>query len=147
MKQQRSVLLVVVLMALLMARGGMADDKAALLAFKRRMTNDPNGALSTWEAASPICSSFAHVTCNGDLRVIVLDLSGLGLTGTVAPELGNLEHLQTLSLSKNHLFGPIPGTLSQIKPLTTLDLSHNQLFGNIPCKFDNFGASAALRVL
>lgn len=61
-----------------------------------------------------------------------LDLSSNGLTGTIPPELGNLQALNLLNLSWNSLSGSIPGSFASLKYLQTMDLSNNELAGEIP---------------
>ena len=59
-----------------------------------------------------------------DSRVVGIDLSDLGLTGTIPAELGSLTHLQSLNLNSNKLRGSIPaelGNLSNLQELTAYD--------------------------
>ncbi|XP_073108751.1 cuscuta receptor 1-like [Elaeis guineensis] len=61
-----------------------------------------------------------------------IDLSVNKLTGSIPPEIGNLDELVQLNLSCNQLIGPIPETFSKLNQIESLDLSHNQLSGTIP---------------
>jgi len=54
------------------------------------------------------------------------------LTGSIPPELGNLDSLEDLSLSSNDLTGSIPDELGNLDSLTYLTLSSNNLTGSIP---------------
>ena len=54
------------------------------------------------------------------------------LTGSLPPELGDLEELTHLILYGNQLTGRIPPEVGQLKNLTFLDLTGNQLSGPIP---------------
>ncbi len=54
------------------------------------------------------------------------------LTGSLPPELGDLEELTHLILYDNQLTGRIPPEVGQLKKLTFLDLAGNQLSGPIP---------------
>ncbi|KAL5212547.1 hypothetical protein ABZP36_023394 [Zizania latifolia] len=56
------------------------------------------------------------------------------LTGSIPPQLGNLNKLAVLSLQSNQLTGAITATLGDLTLLTRLDLSFNSLFGSIPSK-------------
>ena len=58
--------------------------------------------------------------------------SGIGLTGRIPPQLGNLSGLQSLHLEGNRLSGPIPIRLGQLTNLQGLHLHRNQLSGVIP---------------
>jgi len=62
----------------------------------------------------------------------VLDLSYIGLTGEIPPEIGNLINLSSLILKENQLGGEIPPEISYLTNLTQLDLGGNQLSGSIP---------------
>lgn len=61
----------------------------------------------------------------GQTRVSSLDLTALGLTGSVPDELKNLTALHNLSLSGGDLRGNPMGILSQLPLLQLLDLSYN----------------------
>ena len=66
------------------------------------------------------------------LRWLVLD--GNELTGAIPAELGNLAQLRTLDLDNNQLTGPIPAALAELSQLTILDLTGNSLNGTIPAE-------------
>ena len=61
-----------------------------------------------------------------------IDLSANKLTGSIPPEIGNLDELVQLNISCNQLIGPIPETFSKLNQIKSLDLSYNQLSGTIP---------------
>ncbi|KAL6995428.1 non-specific serine,threonine protein kinase [Sarracenia purpurea var. burkii] len=134
----------------------IATDKEALISFKSLISSDPTNPLSSWDQSSSPCN-WTGVLCNkfGE-RVVELDLSGLGLEGSIAPQIGNLSFLRSLQLQNNHLTGPfpdqignlfrlrifnasfnliddaIPQNISQCKELTVLDLKQNEISGTIP---------------
>ena len=56
-------------------------------------------------------------------RVERLDLGENQLTGEIPPELGDLEHLQTLRLNKNDLSGEIPAELGGLGSLRASTLT------------------------
>ena len=65
-------------------------------------------------------------------HIAAIDLyhgGGLGLTGTLPPELGDLDNLVALYLSKNNLSGSLPEELWDLERLVYLDLSDNLLEG------------------
>ncbi|KAK8527363.1 hypothetical protein V6N12_054579 [Hibiscus sabdariffa] len=134
-------------------------DQSALLALKDHVTHDPGNVLTTtWSTSTPVCNWFG-VSCGPrHRRVTALDLTGLGLVGTLPPHgeipswLGSLTELRELSLNYNMLSGPIPKDMyddlpslevlnlrgmmpQQIGNLTNLEilsLGYNNLVGPIP---------------
>ncbi|CAA6660886.1 unnamed protein product [Spirodela intermedia] len=135
-------------------------DREALLSFKGAISDDPLGALDSWNESTPLCQ-WHGVTCGGGTaeQVTQLALNGTRLTGHISPipsalsncsellrmdlrnnnlrgkippELGSFPKLQFLSLSSNNLTGPIPSSLANISTLGILDLSNNSLRGSIP---------------
>ena len=64
-------------------------------------------------------------------------LEGIGLTGEIPPEIGNLTNLEILSLQNNDLTGEIPSEIGNLTNLTHLFLNNNQLTGEIPSEIGN----------
>ncbi|MBC5621887.1 leucine-rich repeat protein [Butyricimonas hominis] len=138
---------------------GGVSDRETLIAFYNATGGQNWINNANWCSDKPL-SEWYGVTCNGDGRVIKLELdgnnlignipSGLGklselqylglglgeernqLTGNIPPELGNLTNLQTLRLSSNALTGSIPKELSLLVKLEYLELCDNRLSGEIP---------------
>jgi hypothetical protein len=59
------------------------------------------------------------------------------LTGSIPPELGNLNNMWELNLSGNRLSGSIPEELGNLDNLYSLELAENQLTGSIPPGLEN----------
>jgi len=70
--------------------------------------------------------------CYSIQNTTALDLSYIGVTGEIPPEIGNLINLSSLILKENQLEGEIPPEISYLINLTQLDLGGNQLDGEIP---------------
>ncbi|KAL7102809.1 hypothetical protein ACP275_08G140800 [Erythranthe tilingii] len=72
----------------------LETDKSALLALKSHITLEPDNILAkNWTNTSSVCS-WIGVTCGlRHNRVIALDISNMGLSGTIPPQLGNLSFL------------------------------------------------------
>ena len=66
-----------------------------------------------------------------------LDLSYIGVTGEIPPEIGNLINLETLILKENQFSGIIPPEIGSLTNLTDLDLGGNQLSGEIPPEIES----------
>ncbi|KAF7840337.1 protein MALE DISCOVERER 2-like [Senna tora] len=107
------------------------NEGLALLEFRDRITFDPYGALSNWNPNDCDPCEWLGVHCV-DGKVQMLDLNTLSLEGTLAPELGKLNHLKSLVLYKNNLSGTIPKELGSLAKLELLDLRDNNLTGSIP---------------
>ncbi|CAK9268847.1 unnamed protein product [Sphagnum jensenii] len=66
-------------------------------------------------------------------RVIGLELIGLGLRGNLSGAIGNLTHLQFLTITGNPgLTGDLPSEIGSLSNLTMLDLHDNNFTGVIP---------------
>ena len=108
---------------------GLVADCEALLAARDTLAG--SGGLN-WSGSAAI-SSWDGVALSGSpQRVAGLVLSDSRLTGTMPPELGNLNNLERLNLTRNQLTGPIPPELSLLTNLQELYLWENQLTGPVP---------------
>ncbi|XP_073158938.1 protein STRUBBELIG-RECEPTOR FAMILY 8 [Henckelia pumila] len=92
--------------------------------------NSPS-QLTGWKSSGvdPCGELWKGVICLGS-SVVSLQLSGLGLSGTMGYLLNNLVSLKTLDLSGNSIHDSIP---YQLPPnLTSLNLANNNISGNLP---------------
>ncbi len=94
-------------------------------------TGGPGWAVSTGWLANATPCTWHGVTCAAG-SVVRLTLSEKELTGSIPPELGDLENLQHLELGLNELNGSIPPELGKLGNLQSLSLSMNQLTGSVP---------------
>ncbi|KAK7302966.1 hypothetical protein RJT34_13863 [Clitoria ternatea] len=113
----------------------ITNDEFALLAFKSSINLDPYGMVNNWSSnnsSSSMCN-WVGVTCDvRHGRVKALNLSNMGLEGTISPQLGNLSFLVELDLHGNTLYGELQQQLFRLHRLKFLDLSNNRFFGSIP---------------
>ena len=118
-----------------MAKGGLADDCAALLSAKDILAGSGN---LDWSVDVPITQWSGVIAAQagdeGQVRVVALDLTTGGLSGEIPPALGDLSALQALHLYGNDLTGEIPPELGRLVNLTILDLGGNRLTGEIPAE-------------
>ncbi|RVW68598.1 putative LRR receptor-like serine/threonine-protein kinase [Vitis vinifera] len=84
-------------------------DEFALIALKSHITYDSQGILATnWSTKSSYCNWYG-ISCNApQQRVSAINLSNMGLEGTIAPQVGNLSFLVSLDLSNNYFHDSLP---------------------------------------
>ncbi|WOG84449.1 hypothetical protein DCAR_0103632 [Daucus carota subsp. sativus] len=106
----------------------LAADKAVLLALRAAV----GGRTLLWNTSESSPCKWVGVYCQSD-RILELHIPGMGLSGKL-PEntLGNLTHLNTLSLRYNALTGSLPSDLSSLSNLRNLYLQSNLFSGEIP---------------
>ncbi|XP_039135560.1 putative leucine-rich repeat receptor-like serine/threonine-protein kinase At2g14440 [Dioscorea cayenensis subsp. rotundata] len=111
-------------------------DVIALESIKKSILNPPTNWIG--DPCLPREYSWTGVTCSegGKIRIISLNLSSMGLSGTLSPSIGNLTALTNISFADNNLTGPIP-ELNRLKLLENLHLQDNQFIGEIPPSFSN----------
>ncbi|KAF3634734.1 Protein STRUBBELIG-RECEPTOR FAMILY 5 [Capsicum annuum] len=92
---------------------------------------NPRDKLAGWKSngGNPCDDSWKGITCSGS-DVTEINLSGLGLTGSLGFQLDKLDKVTYFDVSKNNLKDNIP---YQLPPHTQqLDLSGNQFTGTVP---------------
>lgn len=92
------------------------------------------GATASWFANPNICS-WEGIRCE-EGHIVSLTIRS-GLTGTLAPEIGNLSHLRDLYLCCNRLEGSIPEEIGNLASAVHIELALNQLSGSIPGTLGN----------
>ncbi|KAE8731741.1 putative Leucine-rich repeat protein kinase family protein [Hibiscus syriacus] len=111
-------------------------DQSALLALKDSVAHDSKNILATnWSASTPVCNWFGVSCGSRHHRVTTLNLSGLELTGTLPPHMGNLSFLSFLSIKDNSIHGGLPVQLSNLHRLKHIDFGNNSFTGEIPSWF------------
>lgn len=123
---------VAVLVFLLSSPSALPVVKEALLSLKSHVTTDPSNTLFSWNNNSSPCN-WTRVSCNQvNQRVVGLDLSGLRLTGSISPNIGNLSFLRSLHLQGNQFTGLVPDQIGALSRLSVLNISFNSINGPIP---------------
>ncbi|GMH05629.1 hypothetical protein Nepgr_007469 [Nepenthes gracilis] len=114
----------------------LACDPNDLLALKQFAGNLTDGSIILSWANNSNCCAWDGVICEGNTddsvarRVTKLLLRKKGLKGTISQSLSQLNQLQILDLSCNHLEGRLPLELSNLLHLIYVDLSQNMLSGS-----------------
>lgn len=110
----------------------ITTDQSALLMFKAHVI-DPHSVLANnWSISYPVCN-WVGVSCGArHRRVRVLNLSNIGLQGTIPPYLGNLSFLVYLNFGQNNLYGHLPNELGQLHRLKSFGLEDNKFSGSFP---------------
>ncbi|XP_021834220.1 probable LRR receptor-like serine/threonine-protein kinase At3g47570 [Prunus avium] len=120
------------------AQTNITTDQSALLALKSHISSDPDNILVNWSTITPVCN-WVGVTCGArHLRVSVLNLSYMGLTGIIPPHLGNLSFLIELLFKNNSFHGTLPHELSHLHRLKLISFAFNNFMGSIPLWFGSF---------
>ncbi|CAA0817235.1 Leucine-rich repeat receptor-like serine/threonine-protein kinase BAM1 [Striga hermonthica] len=122
-------------------------EHRALLSVKAAIAEDPQSGLASWKDSTEHCT-WRGVTCDSSRRhVTALDISGLGLVGTLSPDIGQLRfppqlyrlgNLQVLDLYNNNLTGDCPSQAHSLTNLRHLHLGGNFFTGRFPPEFGSF---------
>ncbi|CDP05658.1 unnamed protein product [Coffea canephora] len=117
----------------------ITTDQSALLALRSQITSEPYQMLvNNWSVSSSVCQ-WMGVTCSSrHHRVIALNISNMGLIGTIHPQVGNLSFLISMDLSRNNFHGELPEGLSHLGRLRVLNLTINNLSGKVPSWLGSF---------
>ncbi|KAK4395002.1 Receptor-like protein kinase [Sesamum angolense] len=91
----------------------------------------------SWNASDSTPCSWFGVRCNPNNFVDELNLSNLGLSGQLGPEIAYLKHLTSIDLSNNSFSGSIPSELGNCSLLEALELSLNSFSGEVPESLGN----------
>ncbi|KAL5568549.1 hypothetical protein UlMin_025124 [Ulmus minor] len=112
-------------------------DRLALLHFKKSITSDPFGILSSWNDYVSFCN-WPGVTCGRrHPRVTSLDLQSYNLKGSLSPHIGSLTFLRFIRLQNNSFSSEIPEQVGYLFRLQRLFLSNNTFGGRIPVSLMN----------
>ncbi|KAF6142999.1 hypothetical protein GIB67_041067 [Kingdonia uniflora] len=113
------------------------NEAAALRAIKKSL-KDPMRNLRNWNRKDPCTSNWTGVMCfnatanDGYLHVRELRMLNKNLSGTLAPQIGQLSYMIILDFMWNKISGAIPKEIGDIKSLQLLLLNGNQLTGSLP---------------
>ncbi|KAK7847199.1 lrr receptor-like serine/threonine-protein kinase efr [Quercus suber] len=115
-------------------------DQSALISFKSQITFSPNDSVfagGNWSTTTNFCEWFGVSCSRRRQRVTALNLSYVGLQGTISPHIANLSFLVSLDLKNNSFSGFLPHEISHLHRLRKLLLSNNLLEGSVPPTIHN----------
>ncbi|TXG53558.1 hypothetical protein EZV62_018814 [Acer yangbiense] len=122
-------------------------DKDALLALKAHITHDLDTLLAkNWSMSTSVCNWIGVICGVRHHRVMTLNISYLGLTKTIPPQLGNLSFLALLAINDNNFYGSLPYKLAHLRRLKYINFNYNQLSGNVPSSIFNISSLQELRL-
>ncbi|KAL0376956.1 UNVERIFIED_CONTAM: putative LRR receptor-like serine/threonine-protein kinase [Sesamum calycinum] len=112
----------------------ITTDQTSLLALKSCIINlEPSHILTqNWSTPSNVCTWIGVSCSRRHHRITALNISNMGLKGTIPPHLGNLSFLVSIDMKGNSFQGNLPVELAQLRRLRFLDLSSNTFTGQIP---------------
>ena len=124
------------------------NDESSLLAFKALITSDSHNIIKrNWSTRTSVCA-WIGITCDSRAnKVTRLDISHMGVIGSIAPEIGNLDSLVSLDLSGNHLHGPIAPSIFNLTVIESIHLYNNSLSGSLPKDICRHNRLQKLKVL
>ncbi|WOL12010.1 leucine-rich repeat receptor-like serine/threonine-protein kinase [Canna indica] len=97
----------------------VTKDIIPLVKIKKSIATPP----ADWsgDPCMPVEYSWTGVNCshNHQIRVVALNLSNMGLSGSISPDISNLTAITEISFAYNNFIGPIPD-LSKLKRLEKL---------------------------
>ncbi|XP_059454593.1 putative leucine-rich repeat receptor-like serine/threonine-protein kinase At2g24130 [Corylus avellana] len=114
-------------------------DQSALIAFNSKITSGSNETVlaGNWSTTTNFCNWIGISCSRRRQRVTALNLSHVGLQGTISPYIGNLSFLVSLDLSNNSFSGSLPHEIGRLHRLRILSLLYNNLGGSIPPTLQN----------
>ncbi|KAI3469545.1 hypothetical protein Pfo_026208 [Paulownia fortunei] len=114
----------------------LSRDVIAIIYLRKSFRNPP----ADWngDPCLPRQYSWTGVTCSEGprIRIVTLNMTSMGLSGSLSPSIARLTALTSILLGNNSLSGTIPD-LSSLKGLELLHLEDNQLGGMVPPSLGN----------
>ncbi|KDP21115.1 hypothetical protein JCGZ_21586 [Jatropha curcas] len=110
----------------------LSTDESALLELKSHLTLQPNNFLfKNWSSSFSVCN-WVGISCGTrHKRVTALNLTNMGLQGTIPPHLGNLSFLKSITIDGNSFHGLVPRELIRLRRLETIIVNDNNLSGDV----------------
>ncbi|KAF8050599.1 hypothetical protein N665_1929s0006 [Sinapis alba] len=142
----RAMLLVLLVLFTAISAVRCVTDPSDVQALQVLYTSlDSPSQLTNWNngGGDPCGESWKGVTCEGS-AVVSIDISDLGVSGTLGYLLSDLMSLRKLDVSGNSIHDTLP---YQLPPnLTSLNLARNNLSGNLPYSISAMGSLSYMNV-
>ncbi|KAM3742766.1 hypothetical protein ACB098_07G092700 [Castanea mollissima] len=106
-------------------------DQSALIAFKSEISFHPNDTVfsaGNWSTTTNFCDWFGVSCSRRRQRVTALNLSYVGLHGTISPHIGNLSFLVSLDLQNNSFSSFLPHEIGNLHHLKKLSPETTKLY-------------------
>ncbi|XP_041023290.1 protein STRUBBELIG-RECEPTOR FAMILY 8-like isoform X2 [Juglans microcarpa x Juglans regia] len=138
------VLITLIFAALPLVRGTTDPSEVQPLEVLYAALNSPS-QLTNWKSSGgdPCSESWKGITCEGS-AVVSIEISELGLNGTMGYSFSDLKSLRKLNLAGNNLSGNLPYSVSSMVSLSYLNVSRNSLSQSIGDIFANLAGLATL---
>lgn len=117
----------------------VGDRASPNLAAKYGASTNTDGMLSAGFSSELLMVHLTNFT-----RLKVLQLTSLGLWGSLSSKLGRLSYLQVLNMSSNFFSGVLPNRLMSLSNLQILILDDNMLNGSLPQRWSSLPNLATL---
>lgn len=117
----------------------VGDRASSNLAAKYGASSNTDGMLSAGFSSESLMLHLTNFT-----RLKVLQLTSLGLWGSLSSKLGRLSYLQVLNMSSNFFSGVLPNRLMSLSSLQILILDDNMLNGSLPQRWSSLPNLATL---
>ncbi|KAH7307379.1 hypothetical protein KP509_22G056200 [Ceratopteris richardii] len=126
------------------ATSSLHVEAEALLSLKTSIV-DISGRLASWtiiDKEGRLITENAHcnwvgVGCDRNFSVTSLNISSMGLSGSLLPAVGLFPSLINLSVAENHFSGLLPKEIASLSHLVYLNISNNNFSGIFPSGFAN----------
>ncbi|KAI5683155.1 hypothetical protein M9H77_04383 [Catharanthus roseus] len=123
------------MVSLAMGTTNISTDKTSLLALKSTISDPTKILTNNWSSETSPCD-WIGISCSSlHNRVTALNISKMGLSGSISPQFGNLSFLVSIDFSSNNFHGFLPQEFVRLRRLRFISLAFNNFIGEIPSWF------------
>lgn len=104
-----------------------------LISFKQAFVTSVPSTLSSWNMSNYMyLCSWTGITCDSTKLVTSIDISNLNISGSLSPNIHELNRLQILNISNNLFGGNLSWEFPRFNALQVLDAYNNNFSGPLP---------------